>query len=455
MTNFNLSARRNVKIGIDMVDFCAAGQRLKMPIAKIRGVDEVESAGSGFSLASKRPKILFEGHLFYAELRRKGLHIKAQMIDPTICYPKWTKAHYIGRDGEYARLAKATEICHALGVTDGIALRCASWGRYQILGSNFIACGYDSVEQMVEAMFLDEDNHLEAFCEYIVNTGIDDELRRGDIIGFVRRYNGPLYARNNYHIKLPRAIERFEKQKVNCREIEGQVVAAMPGLRDPNPAAEGFANTGFDERYLKSFDAEDENTGLVPNPFKEYQAEQASATASVTDGDPGPAAVEKQQSEQSSSDPQEAIQSLPTQNAEVIVNAGENATPPPQEFVPENKVMEAPPKDGAVATTTETSILGVAVPAGLYAFFKGLQEYAEKGVIDMKEIVSALLDLIRNNVKYVAILIFLIVGIVLVKKAFKQVTFLAQMFINANPNWHNIQIVPTTVEHKRWWQFWK
>lgn len=296
-----------------MVDFCAAGQRLKMPIAKIRGVDEVESAGSGFSLASKRPKILFEGHLFYAELRRKGLHIKAQMIDPTICYPKWTKAHYIGRDGEYARLAKATEICHALGVTDGIALRCASWGRYQILGSNFIACGYDSVEQMVEAMFLDEDNHLEAFCEYIVNTGIDDELRRGDIIGFVRRYNGPLYARNNYHIKLPRAIERFEKQKVNCREIEGQVVAAMPGLRDPNPAAEGFANTGFDERYLKSFDAEDENTGLVPNPFKEYQAEQASATASVTDGDPGPAAVNPQLP---TSPPQDAPQSLPATNQE-------------------------------------------------------------------------------------------------------------------------------------------
>lgn len=303
-----------------MLDYCGAAQRLRMPVAKIRGVDEIESAGSGFSLASKRPKILFEGHLFYAEMRRKGLHLKAQLIDPTICYPTWTKAHYIGRDGEYARLAKATEICHALGVSDALALRSTSWGRYQILGSNFIASGFDTVEEMVEAMFLDEDNHLEAFCEYIVNTGIDDELRRGDIVGFVRRYNGPLYARNNYHIKLPRAIERFEKQKVNCREIEGQVVAAMPGLRDPNPGAEGFANTGFDERYLKSFDAADENTGLVPNPFKEYQAQQQeSATANANDGASGPAAVETTTNNQS--DPQEALQSLPTTNQAVVTQS--------------------------------------------------------------------------------------------------------------------------------------
>ena len=435
-----------------MLDYCAAGQRLRMPVAKIRGVDEIESAGSGFSLASKRPKILFEGHLFYAEMRRKGLHLKAQLIDPTICYPVWTKAHYIGRDGEYARLAKATEICHALGVSDALALRSTSWGRYQILGSNFIASGFDTVEEMVEAMFLDEDNHLEAFCEYIVNTGIDDELRRGDIVGFVRRYNGPLYARNNYHIKLPRAIERFEKQKVNCREIEGQVVAAMPGLRDPNPGAEGFANTGFDERYLKSFDAADENTGLVPNPFKEYQAQQQeSATANANDGASGPAAVDTTTNDQS--DPQEALQSLPAKNSEV--NTGEAATAPPQEFVPENKVMEAPPKDGATATTAQSTILGIGVPTTVYAVFKGAQEWVEKGYIDMKAVLDTVIELIRNNVKYVSIVLILIVGVVVVKKAFKQITFIAQMFINANPNWHNITIVPSTVERKKWYQFWK
>lgn len=248
---FNLSKRPNVKIGIDMSDYCNIAQRLRMPVAKIRGVDEVESAGSGFLLSSQRPKILFEGHLFYAHLKKKGLAAKAQALEPTICYPTWTKKYYIGREGEYARIAKATELCHRFGISDVFALWSASWGRYQILGSNFLACGYTDVEEMVEAMFTDEDNHLEAFAEYIVNEGIDDELRNGNTVGFVSRYNGPGYARNNYHIKLPAAIRKFEKQNVNCREIMNmQAVEAMPGIRDANPAAEGFANTGLDDRYL-------------------------------------------------------------------------------------------------------------------------------------------------------------------------------------------------------------
>lgn len=436
-----------------MLDYCAAAQRLKMPIAKIRGVDEVESAGSGFSLASKRPKILFEGHLFYKELQRKGLAVKAQLIDPTICYPVWTKAHYIGRDGEYARLAKATEICHALGVTDGIALRCASWGRYQILGSNFIASGFDTVEAMVDAMFLDEDNHLEAFCEYIVNTGIDDELRRGDIVGFVRRYNGPGYARNNYHIKLPRAIERFEKQKVNCREIEGEVVAAMPGLRDPNPGAEGFANTGFDERYLKSFDAADENTGLVPNPFKEYQAQQQeSATANANDGASGPAAVET--TNEQNPNPQEALQSLPTQNAEVIVNNGDNAAPVP---VPENVTVGAPAKDGSTASATKKTVLGIAVPGFVVAGVAALKDAISQGYISAADVGSTVLTFIRENQKYVFVLIGLLIFLQIVKKIFKQAAFLISLITHAIPGWNNVTVVPFVEPEpaKKWWQVWK
>lgn len=250
---FNLSTRPGAKIGIEMSDYCQVAQRLRMSVAKIRGVDEIESAGSGFLTSSNRPKILFEGHLFYRDLRKKGLAVKAQQLAPSICYPSWTKQYYIGREGEYGRLAKATEICHKFDITDAIALRAASWGRYQILGSNFIAAGFDTVEAFVEAMFLDEDNHLEAFAEYIVAEGIDDELRIGNTIGFVSRYNGPGYARNNYHIKLPNAIRKFERQNVDCRKVlagAGHVVALMPGIRDANPPAEGFANTGFDDRYL-------------------------------------------------------------------------------------------------------------------------------------------------------------------------------------------------------------
>lgn len=250
---FNLSKRPNVKIGIDMSDFCLASEMSGLPISRIRAVDEVESAGSGFLSQSNRPKILFEGHLFYRELAKLGLAEKGRAIDPTIVYPKWTKDHYIGRNGEYARLAKATEICKKLKVDDDLALRSTSWGRYQILGSNYKAAGFDSVEAFVEAMFLDEDNHLEAFLTYLDNTGLDELLRSGNYERFAAKYNGPGYKRNAYQIKIPNAVRKFDKQKIDCSSVKDgvHVVEAMPGIRFGDPAEDGFENTSLDERHTE------------------------------------------------------------------------------------------------------------------------------------------------------------------------------------------------------------
>src|SRR5438552_3346830 len=44
-------------------DIVAAAKTLDCEVALIRAVNEVESSGSGF-FASKRPKILFEAHVF-------------------------------------------------------------------------------------------------------------------------------------------------------------------------------------------------------------------------------------------------------------------------------------------------------------------------------------------------------------------------------------------------------
>lgn len=437
---FNLSRRPNVKIGIEMSDFCQSAQRLRMPVAKIRGVDEIESAGSGFLLDSKRPKILFEGHLFYRHLKKKGLAVKAQAMEPSICYPTWTKRYYIGRDGEYARLAKATEICHALGISDAFALWSASWGRYQILGSNFLACGYENVEAMVEAMFLDEDNHLEAFAEYIVSEGIDDELRSGNIIGFVSRYNGPGYARNNYHIKLPAAIRRFEKQNINCREVlEGQVIAVMPGIRDTSPGATGFANTGLDDRYLND---DDDLLGVL-GPVSAAVPAVANLTVDK------PSIVDEPQI----STPQNEQPSGQTQIADQIINTGD--TPPP---APATKDIEmtAPVKDGATATATKQTILGLTVPPSLYLIYQSVLDMVEKGYIDAREIGSGLFRMLTDNWSYVFILIGLIIVLQIVKKVIKAVVFLVMMITAAVPSWNTITVVPPPVEEKgKWWQFWK
>lgn len=136
----------------------------------------------------------------------------------------------------------------------------------------------------------------------------------------------------------------------------------------------------------------------------------------------------------------------------VQINGG--VVPPPV-FTPETIAIETPSKDGATATTTKTAILGVTVPAGVYAVVKGIQEWIEKGFIDVKAVLDVVLGLIRDNVKYVTIFAGLIVSVVIAKKIFKQITFIVQMAINANPKWHNVTLVAPDPPDKRWWQFWR
>lgn len=254
--SFDLNKRPNVKLGIEIEDYCLAAKNLACSVADIRAIDEIESAGSGFLTRSKIPKILFEGQVFYRIIKKNhgvAMAQKAAAIDGTICYAKWTHAHYIGREGEYVRLEKAIEICKRLGLPERYALMAASWGRFQILADNYKMVGFDSPEAMVEAMFLDEDNHLEAFCKFIIAARIADDLRNHNWDVVARVYNGPGYAKQGYHIKLPRAWRKFNAMKVDCAAVlKGHVVDVMPGEREANPSVVGFDNTRLDDRYTDS-----------------------------------------------------------------------------------------------------------------------------------------------------------------------------------------------------------
>lgn len=123
-------------------------------------------------------------------------------------------------------------------------------------------------------------------------------------------------------------------------------------------------------------------------------------------------------------------------------------------FVPEDKEITAPAKDGAEAKAVGGTILGIGVPTVVYTLFKGIQEWIEKGFLDAKELFNGITSFIAANTKFIFILIGLIIAVILVKKVFKQITFIVSMFIAANPSWHNVTITPAPVEKKAWWKFW-
>ena len=176
--------------------------------ASLLAVKLVESGVGGGFLPSKRCKILFEGHQFYEELKKKGNKNLPQLLKvaPDIVYTTWNRAKYKGGELEWARLEKA------IAIDREAALESASWGLFQIMGSNYAACKCRNVEEFVALNCESEDNQLELLINFLNTTGIIKYLNDRQWSEFARRYNGPGYKQNKYDTKLRVAYNQFVKQ---------------------------------------------------------------------------------------------------------------------------------------------------------------------------------------------------------------------------------------------------
>lgn len=181
-------------------DIRNAAEQIGVEPCAVKAVVDVESGGDGF-LPDGRVKILFEGHVFWKELQKRGINPELLKM-PNIVYPKWDKSQYKGGAQEHERLNAA-----AL-VNKGAALCSASWGLFQIMGFNHRLCGFSSVQDFVDAQKESEANQLNSFCQFMKNEGLVLFLKGLDFAGFARRYNGPGYAQNQYDVKMRKAYER-------------------------------------------------------------------------------------------------------------------------------------------------------------------------------------------------------------------------------------------------------
>lgn len=193
----------------DLRDFA---QKHDLELPAVKAVNEVESNGKGF-FVDGRPKILFEGHVFWDQLKKAG-------IDPTslsnasnadVLFPKATRAHYIGGPREYDRMDKASKVSPDPKVK-AAALASASWGSYQIMGYHAAKLGYASVQEFVDQMYIHERNQLETFGRYITVFGCITHLRAKNWAAFAKCYNGAGYAQNKYDIKMANAYQKFINQ---------------------------------------------------------------------------------------------------------------------------------------------------------------------------------------------------------------------------------------------------
>lgn len=166
----------------------------------------VETSGCGF-IADRRPPILYERHIFSRLTKSK--FDDGDISDPT------PGGYGPGGATQYDRLARAIELDREA------ALESASWGLGQIMGMNYQAAGFNSVEAMVAAMCDTEDAQLLAFASFLKASKLDTALKIHDWTSLARGYNGPSYAQNQYDTKL-----RGEFQKLSTGAVPDLAIRA-------------------------------------------------------------------------------------------------------------------------------------------------------------------------------------------------------------------------------------
>ncbi len=214
-----LGESKEVKISItnkkitekDIIDFAT---KYDLEKAVVKAVAKIESNGKGF-LKDGRPRILFEGHVFWRELERKKIDPSNFISEETknVLYQKWTKKYYKGGIGEYLRVEKAAGISEDSRVHEA-AYNSASWGGFQILGYHYKKLGYESIDQFVAKMYEHEREHLKAFGLFINNKQHKGQsligwLREKNWAKFAEGYNGSAYKKNRYDEKLEEAYQKY------------------------------------------------------------------------------------------------------------------------------------------------------------------------------------------------------------------------------------------------------
>lgn len=186
-----------------------AAQTLGTDAATVETVCQVETSGAGF-FNNGQCTILFERAQFYRSLLTvlpQATVTQIAAANPNLV--STAVGGYEGGPAEWTRLQGAQAICSQYGVSPDLALRCASWGLFQIMGYYYVQCGYTNIEDFVAAMQVSETNQLDAFVSYVkdMNNGnMVAALVAHNWVSFATQYNGSNeHVQNNYDGKLASA----------------------------------------------------------------------------------------------------------------------------------------------------------------------------------------------------------------------------------------------------------
>lgn len=187
-------------------DVVKTASDLKSEVAAIYAVLEVESKGNGFitlpDVNESVPIILFERHKMYKYLTQKGIDTSKLPSDIV----NKDAGGYKSSVEEHKRLERAVRIDREC------ALKSCSWGLFQVMGFNWEAMQYPSLQEFINCMYRNEYEHLVSFARYVryCAPAALVGLQTKDWAKLAKNYNGSNYAINKYDIKLAAAYKKYK-----------------------------------------------------------------------------------------------------------------------------------------------------------------------------------------------------------------------------------------------------
>ncbi len=225
--------------------------RLKIPVATMVAVIATESSGKAFG-EDNRVIIRFEVHVFYKYWGAAN----QVLFDKYFTFESWRNhkfrrnenAEWVAVHTSQAREHEVLEFARALD--DTAALKSISMGAPQLMGFNYKALGYESVQDMYENFARSANAQILGMFDFVKGTATTSRairaLQTGDYLTFASIYNGPGNAAT-YEAIIQDYVSIFEQLIPTAVTVTVDPSVTLRGPADlvaPPPTPEDLASIG-------------------------------------------------------------------------------------------------------------------------------------------------------------------------------------------------------------------
>jgi uncharacterized protein YgiM (DUF1202 family)/murein DD-endopeptidase MepM/ murein hydrolase activator NlpD len=176
--------------------------KLKVPPGGVIGTLVAESGGAAFA-SDGRLVIRFEVHLFYRNWGEQNQDVFNRFFSFDRSSPANGFKNHMWRPNVEAQFdffhgknsREWDVLTFARALNDTAALKSISMGMSQVVGFNFKAIGYESVQQMFEQFARSAHAQILALFDFVKgpsgSSPVITAMQKGDFVAFARAYNGP------------------------------------------------------------------------------------------------------------------------------------------------------------------------------------------------------------------------------------------------------------------------